>query len=423
MKHLIKILVIFSFVAFPNKIMGQEKKQSFDEFRKSILDNYNDYRSEILNQYSKYLDSLWVKYPQYAGVERNPFPKPKAVPVAKDTEPTPSNEVPPMPDKKPGIGDTPINFEETPILPQVGGKIALSFYGIPLTMSDVNYEIPDNLSRSTASYLWKYMYGDDFQEPIIAEIKRLASELNLNDYLIFELTQKYVDTKFRNHTTFSRYTLKHFLLSNMGYDVRLAETESGTPLILLPFKQMVYARSFLNIDDKKYFVFSDSPLNQSEPIYTCFLPSDLFLGESFELKLSNLNLPYKPYNYKVNYGGITLAGEVNANIYPILYHYPQMPIADYAQSIVNSDMRNQIVTQFKDYLDKESTKNKAEKLLHFTQFAFDYATDNESHGFEKPYFFEEIVYYPKCDCEDRAIFYSYLLFNVAGIENHIISYP
>ncbi len=409
------------FIVIPFGMTAQNKTESFDEFRKSILDNYNNYRSELLSQYGKYLDSLWVEYPQYAGVERNPFPKPKDIPVAKDKKPKPDDEIPPTPDKNPDVGDTPPYIE--PVFPQEKDKITISFYGIPLTMDDVEYEIPNNLSRSTASDLWKYMYNDNIEQPVITEIKKLANELNLNDYLIFELTQKHVDTKFRNHTSFSRNTLKHFLLSNMGYDVRLAETESGISLILLPFNQMVYARSFLNIDDKKYFVFSETTLNQNESIYTCFLPSDLFLGKNFELKLSGLNLPYKPHRYEIKYGDITLAGEVNMNIYPILYHYPQMPISDYAQSVVNVEMRSDIVSQLKRALRDNSQKNEAEKLLSFTQFAFDYATDDDNHGFEKPYFFEEIVYYSKCDCEDRAIFYSYLLYNVAGIENHIISYP
>lgn len=423
MRLLTKIVAAISLLAFPCEMTAQTKEQAFDEFRKSVLDSYKGYRSEILSQYGKYLDSLWVEYPQYAGVERNPFPKPKDIPTTRDNKPQPQNEVPSPPEKTPAGGDTPNLSDDNSPIPQVEGKINLSFYGIPLTLTDVDYTIPDNLSKKTASDLWSYMYSKDYQEPVIAEIKRLSKELNLNDYLTFELTRNYVDTKFRNHTSFSRDALKHFLLSNMGYDVRLAETESGTSLLLLPFKQMVYARSFLNIGNKKYFVFSDTSLNPKEPIYTCYLPSNLSLGDTFELRLNNLNLPYKPYRYEIDYGGITLSGEVNANIYPILYLYPQMPIGDYAQSIVNSDVRNQIVNQLKKYLEKCTSLDKAEKLLHFTQFAFDYATDDESHGFEKPYFFEEILYYPKCDCEDRAIFYSYLLYNAAGIENHIISYP
>lgn len=409
----------------PSEMVARKDTESFDEFRKSILDNYNDYRTEVLSRYGEFLDSVWVEYPQYAGVERNPFPKPKDVPAVRGNDPEPQEEeVPPTPDTAPVAGGTPTSPTggEEPRSHDTG-TIDISFFGIRMSMKDVDYNIPDNLSRSTASDLWKYMYNAGCHEPVIHELKRLAESMNLNDYLIFELTGKYADAKFRGHTPFSRNVLTHFLLSNMGYDIRLAESESGTPLLLLPFNQMVYARPFLNIDGQKYFVFSDASLSRNESIYTCFLPSDLLLGTPFELRLNGLRLPYKPYHYQINYGGITLTGVVNANMYPILYRYPQMPIADYACSVVDSELRTNIVNQLTSVLVHDSTRDKAEKLLHFTQSAFAYATDDDNHGFEKPYFFEEMVYYPKCDCEDRAIFYSYLLFHVAGIENHIISYP
>jgi len=422
-----KIIGAIVFLLAPLHMVSQRTGESYDDFRRSLLDGYNKYRTEILSQYGKYLDSLWIEYPQYAGVERNPFPKPKDIPAVKDIKPTiyPKDVVSPMPDNAPAVGDTTRQQPVEPIdvLPDNGNKILVSFYGIPLTMDDTNYVSPDNLSKETVSDLWTYMYSEDFHEPVIKEIVRLSREINLNDYLVFELVREYVNTKFKTHTLFSRNALVHFLLSNMGYDVRLAESEFGKSMILLPFNQMVYARPFLNIGDKKYFVFSEMPLDPSESIYTCFLPSDIFLGETFELKLKELKLPYKPYKFSVRYGDITLTGEINANIYPILYRYPQMPIADYARSIIDREMRDNIVRQFKKALENDGKEQSVEKILHFTQFAFDYATDDENHGFEKPYFFEEIVYYPRCDCEDRAIFYSYLLYNVLGIENHIISYP
>lgn len=427
MKRLTEISILLAALAIPSAVSGQEQHESFDEFRKSILDGYESHRSEILSQYGKFLDGLWLEYPQYAGVPRNPFPKPPVIPVVADEKkPHPADDTPPNPEPLPDIGDVTVPPQPLPDAPtpkDIPETISIPFYGMTFSMRDVDYEIPDNLSRKNASDLWQYMFHDDVDTLVVNEIKALAKKLNLNDYLTFELTRSYVDTKFKRHTPFSRDVLKHFLLVSMGYDARLAETGSGSPMLLIPFKQMVYSRPFLNINDKKYFAFSDTPLDKEESIYTCFLPTDIALGSSFELKLNELNIPYKPYKYNITYGGISLSGEVNANIYPILHRYPQMPIGDYAQSVVRSTMRRNIVDQFEKALANDSRRSKAEKLLRFTQYAFDYATDDDNHGFEKPYFLEEMVYYLKCDCEDRAIFYSYLLHNVAGIENHIISYP
>lgn len=423
MKYLAKVFVTMSLLCYTNYVNAQQQKESFDEFRKSILNNYDRHRSQILSQYGKYLDSLWVAYPQHKGVVRNPFPKPADVPTVKDAKPKPKRDVSPIPDRTPVIGDTPDPKQTRPNLPNNENAIDISFFGIPLTMTDIDYTIPDRLTRSNVSDLWSYMYDNVKIDNIIDEIQNIGKKLNLNDYLTFELIRDYVEAKFPDHTKFTKAAMTHFLLANMGYDARLAETESGMPLILIPFNQMVYARQFLIIDNRKYFVFSDAPIDQNESVYSCLLPSDLYLGNTFELKLNNLRLPYRPYKYRISFGDILLQGEINENIYPILYHYPQIPFSDYAQSSVSSEMRNDIVSQLQAALKSYNKKEKAEKLLHFTQYAFDYATDDENHGFEKPYFFEEMVYYPKCDCEDRSIFYSYLLYHVAGIENLIISYP
>ena len=61
-------------------------------------------------------------------------------------------------------------------------------------------------------------------------------------------------------------------------------------------------------------------------------------------------------------------------------------------------------------------------MLQFIQ-SFAYATDNEQFGYEKPFFIEEILYYPKCDCEDRSIFYYFLVTKLLGNSVHLVSYP
>lgn len=63
-----------------------------------------------------------------------------------------------------------------------------------------------------------------------------------------------------------------------------------------------------------------------------------------------------------------------------------------------------------------------EALLHFVQSAFRYAADEEQFGHEKPFFFEETLYYPMCDCEDRAVFFAWLVRELLHLDCHLVDY-
>ncbi len=118
-----------------------------------------------------------------------------------------------------------------------------------------------------------------------------------------------------------------------------------------------------------------------------------------------------------------MTGTLNENIMPIVYKYPQMDTEGFAVSVLDKDLRDNLVNQLKNQLADKDKLTATNELLRFMQFGFDYATDDEFHGFEKPYFLEENLYYPKNDCEDRAIFYTYMLWNALGVENQLLAFP
>ena len=82
-------------------------------------------------------------------------------------------------------------------------------------------------------------------------------------------------------------------------------------------------------------------------------------------------------------------------------------------------MVEQIRTQVAG-LDEQDAAN---RILRFIQKGFPYATDDEQFKREKYFYFEETLYYPLCDCEDRAIFYAYLVHEILGLDVHLIQFP
>ena len=100
-----------------------------------------------------------------------------------------------------------------------------------------------------------------------------------------------------------------------------------------------------------------------------------------------------------------------------------MDVPCYAQSCISPKFHERLLSQMGAQLQGLSEQEVVSRLLHFVQHAFAYATDGEQHGYEKPYFIEENFYYPKNDCEDRAILFAFLVHNLLNLDVHLVHYP
>lgn len=303
----------------------------------------------------------------------------------------------------------------------------IMFYSIPVDFPKTDFDIDYKLINSSDyARQWKNL-AKSKAVGMADEIKKIAARMGLNDYLTYKLVESYVNGKFPQADDSSKLSAIHFFLANLGYDARIAMTTGGAPLLLLPCKQMIYARNYMMLKNDKYYVFTPESFDinrlQSEGILTCALPGDTDLGKKFDLVIGELSIPRNPKSYEFSYGPLTLKGEVNENLMPILYRYPQMPIEDYALSTPDPQTRKELLKQVREQLGNLEGDKAVSELLGFMHNAFEYSTDGDFHGFEKPYFVEETLYYPKNDCEDRSIFYTYLLWNALGRESQLISFP
>ncbi len=431
------LIAAASAILAPNAAYGQSRssgddsKKSFEEFRKGILNDFRDFRNTLLEHYADFLEGEWHEYESLKGETRDKTPKPRKVPTVnnprtetkpKETAPliSPKPEIPTVqPAEKPVPAVTPHPGEEND---------EFSFFNVPLSMPRIEFKTMRRLtSPSDYAGSWRELASGDIASKIVPPLKEKATELGLNDYLTYCLVNSYVNGKFSAEDPSAKFSVIHYLLANMGYDIRIAATVSGVPLLLLPTNQKIYARNYMMLNGDRYYVFT--PEGESlekvagEGIRTCTLPSDAERGKKFDLIVTDLNIPLKPKRFRFEYGPISLSGEVNENLMPILYHYPQMPVEDFAMSNVSPGLRASLAEQVRKQLSGMDGDSKVEALLKFMHNVFEYSTDEDFHGFEKPYFIEETLYYPKNDCEDRAIFYTWFLWNALGRKSQLITFP
>lgn len=311
-------------------------------------------------------------------------------------------------------------------------RYKFDFYGMDAYLPKCDFSIASSISDLTkeGGTHWKKLAAQEEALEAARQLFGLSQELGLNGYLTFRLAEQYVDSKFPNSNAAARTSAVHFLLSNMGYDARLGVIGGKLPVVMMPFDQeKVYSAMQLTQNNGRTYTILepngmtlDDLQKYGNMVNTCQLPADA-KGKTSDLRLTGLDLPMKAKSFEVTGGDITLRGEVNENMMKMLHHYPQMPVGDFASSWVDASLRDDLVGQVKSQLKGMGDKDAINKLMRFFHYGFEYATDQEAHGFEKPYFLEENFLYGTNDCEDRSIFFSYLVWNSLGLPCQLIQYP
>lgn len=409
-----------------SSMMAQNTNSDYQAFRKGVLDNYGSFRKTVLENYAKYLQGVWDEYEQFKGIKRDHEPKPSIAPKA-DVKPQDVTPIQSAPEVKPTVQPVPTDnpIPVKPIAPCTLPNMSFPFYGMKLSTVLCHAQTIDGIEHQAIAKAWDAYRQDRVMKDILLSLQSLAMAYDLNDWFTFELVRNYTEALCKNHE--SKTVLQHFLLVNMGYDVRLASCGNQL-LLLVPFTQQVYERSYLVIDGKKYYVFDDHSTSkiQNAGVYTCRLPNETDKGRNIDLTIRGGNIGIKTgvaHRFSMSDGKISLQGFVDEGTMEAIRRYPQMDIPFYAMSTIDSNFHQSLLAQVNEQIRGCSEKEAVARILHFVQYAFDYATDREQHGYEKPYFIEENFYYPKNDCEDRAILFAFLVHNLLGLDVHLVQYP
>ncbi len=411
-----------------SSMMAQNTNSDYQAFRKGVLGSYDSFRKTVLEDYAEYLQGIWDEYEQFRGIKRDKEPKPSIAPKA-DVKPQDVTPVQSVPEVKPTIQPTPVLTDSPipvkPIASNTLPNMYFSFYGMKLSTVLCHAQTIVDIEHQAIAKAWDAYRQDRVMKDIIRSLQSLSMTYGLNDWFTFELVRNYTEAICKN--TASKIVLQHFLIVNMGYDVRLASCGDQL-LLLVPFKQQVYERSYLVIDGKKYYAFYDDSTSkiQNAGVYTCRLPNETDKGRNIDLTIRVGNIGIKTglaHKFSMSDEKISLQGSVDAGTMEAIRRYPQTDIPFYAMSTIDLNFHQSLLAQVSEQIRGCSEREAVGRILHFVQYAFNYATDGEQHGYEKPYFIEENFYYPKNDCEDRAILFAFLVRNLLGLDVHLVQYP
>lgn len=392
--------------------------KSFKAYRDSMFADYDRFRSNILSNYAAFLDSAWREYEAFSGVPMPKIPKP---PVPQQAPPdyqppqAPKPVVVATPDK-PAPPEQPKAPEPvTPPTPQPNA-VWIDFYGLRLPLPKLEMDIPQNISDAeNMSAFWNGLQNSNI-EAVAEAIYKTAQLYSFGDWEIYLLSKAYAQTVQGRNPDVS-VCLQVALMLIMDYDVTMAQSD-GHLLLLIPFEQKVYNRTYVVIGGERYYMFPEVSGGVSSP----GMPEER--GHKLDLvHTDGVRLPMDPKPFAFTYDGITLKGNVNRNIIRLMADYPSVDVQSHAANVFDSQLRSDIYKQIRQQVSLSDPLQTANKMLHFSQLAFRYKTDDEQFGREKYFFFEELLYYPFSDCEDRSVFFANLVRNILGYSVVLVQLP
>ena len=114
---------------------------------------------------------------------------------------------------------------------------------------------------------------------------------------------------------------------------------------------------------------------------------------------------------------------VNSNLIKLYNDYPILDWELYANTPMSNDLANKLLPALKKEVAGKTEEQAANIILNFVQTAFQYKTDEEQFGYERPFFVDELFYYDYSDCEDRAVLFSYLVRKILQLDVVLLYYP
>lgn len=443
MKRLIMILFAILLPCFAMSQHDEEwnnflKQHNFNEYKAQRNAQFQAYKDSINKEFAKHIEQRWQDYQVFVGKRRPSKPEPQQLPVAPhDTvkqQPVqmPINNIIPVPETHPINQDI---IEEESIAPmsdtninhKVFQNVDVNFY-----MQKVNFDIPEsysqlmleNISEKMVAKFWTSLAEGKF-EVCVNQFKQQRKDLHLNDWAVYDMITNLASEVFtRRYAEQTIYTV--FMLNQLGLNAKIGRSDNQL-IVLIPAKNTIYAVAYALCDNEPYYIFSLYPKEQqvvaSVSTYPVAFPKptqalDMNINEpiSFVRQASSVI-------YTTDFWGDEVPFQVNQNAIDFYGRYPQVDIEIYANAEMSDELKVWSDKQIKPIINDLDEYAAVSVILYYVQTAFDYATDIQQFGYEKPFFCEENFYYSKNDCEDRAILLSYLIRNLVGSKMVLLDYP
>ena len=358
-----------------------------------------------------------------------PTAQPEKKPVVEVVEAEPEAERTPVveADRRPEPAAEPrLSVSSTPTSPLYrgeSGRSKIMYGGLAFYLNNsLNRKCSLNgLNENAIADAYEALCNSDYK-PLLADCAQIRKDLRLNDWGVFTLVRQVADTYCG--TANESIVMQQFLLNEMGYKARMARKATEDKMMLFVATDCsIYAHPYITLNGQNYYNLSGN--NEQCQFYMCQKDSPKAKNSvGMQLKEAPLfpgTVVSSTHQAKGSAARVTV--DVPKALMDFYKDYPQCDYSVYFNAPVNAAMENRILSSLAPLVQGRNEADAANILINFVQTAFQYQTDGQQFGYEKPFFVEELFYYPYSDCEDRAMLFSYLVRKLLGLDVVLLDYP
>ena len=419
------------------KKFEQEQLENYKKYNKKKTKKqkeYDAYRHSTNENFAETMKKKWKNRIKNAAV---PIPKSKEPPkpyTKNDDKRTPAvklvpdkimvaaNYDDPQPITPVDVGsqhkDLPADFEQQYRFVYHGTNCKVRFF------DSMSFSLP-NVSEATVAELWKKLSSEDF-DLLLSDCFDLKEDLRLGDWGYIDIL-RVMSEHFLGAGSNEAVLLQMYILAQSGYKVRLAK--SGDKLFLLvPFVIDIYNYQYFLLEDgEKYYILDKDARNQSRSydVYEESFPREktasLRMTGTPKLGIERgTDKIFQSRRYQDTFAEVA----TNKNLIDFYNNYPLSGNwSDYVQTSLSEEIKNTLYPALQAQISGKTKLEAANILMNFVQTAFNYKTDQEQFGYERPLFGDETFYYPYSDCEDRSILFAILVRELLGLDVVLLHYP
>jgi hypothetical protein len=310
--------------------------------------------------------------------------------------------------------------------------VTFDYYSEPVALRYETNIAPDFDVKSndqSISEFYQILEESDFRS-FLLQISNYKRRLSLNGYLQYDLLHRAVNSICKDKNGNYKTVLEWFLLSKSGYDVRL--THLGQAIFLYAYSnENVYNIPIIQIDSKDYicltsikYAYANNKSNTAYKVNLIPNPNGKPLLFSIK-KLPSLtsNLITKEIVFAHRNELYRFEITLDKTLIDLMKDYPLVDELYYLETPLSKVLQESLVKKLGELIAKKDKQEAVQFLLSLTRTAFEYKTDNDNFGKNKPMIPDEVLFYSHSDCEDRSALFYALIKELIKLPTIIVDYP